>query len=75
MKQKLKAKFVIFHWRPVATTDVLVTTTDVLLATTDSFVTTTGDHRRPLATIKRFFDFVLKFQISNTFFTGDIWTS
>jgi hypothetical protein len=38
-------------WRPVATTDMLVTTTDVSLATTDVLLTTTGDHWQPLTTM------------------------
>ena len=36
-------------WRPVATTDMLLTTTDVSLATTGALLTTTGDHWRPSA--------------------------
>jgi hypothetical protein len=41
-----------FGWRPLATTDMLVTTTGALLATTDSSLTTTDDHWQPLTTIE-----------------------
>jgi hypothetical protein len=51
MKKQLKSKLAFWNWRPLATTDVLVTTTGALLATTDVLVTTTDDHWRPLATI------------------------
>jgi hypothetical protein len=53
MKKEFKTKLAFFDWRPVATTDMLLTTTDVSLATTGDLLTTTDDHWRPLTIICR----------------------